>query len=162
MHAAGVVVCPQLAQQVCGEVRGGRWLHDTLREIWDRHFRDTPRVNAVQIRFGAPWKTRLGSITLSEDQRTTYIQVNALLRLPEAPDYVAAVTVAHEMVHYAHGFGSPLPRRYKHPHRGGIVRRELIRRGMERDYRQYDEWVYAHWYDFYDLWMNQEARPTSA
>lgn len=158
MYAAREVMDPQSAPPV----RDGRWLQDTLRDIWDRYFRDTPRVNAVRISYGAAWKTRLGSITLSADHRTSYIQINALLGMPEVPDCVTTVTIAHELVHYAHGFGSPLPQRYKHPHRGGIIKRELIRRGMALDYERYDEWVYNHWYDFYDERANQEVRPTSA
>ena len=158
MHAAGEVLCPQLAQHE----RDGEWLHGTLRHLWDRYFSDTARVNHVHISFGGAWKTRLGSITMSDDQKTSYIQVNGLLRLPEVPEFVTRVTVAHEMVHYAHGFGSPLPQRYKHPHRGGIVKREIIRRGMESEYRLYDEWVYAHWYDFYDSQIGQAVRPSRA
>jgi hypothetical protein len=87
---------------------------------------------------------------MSDDQATSYIQVNSLFQMHDVPDYVVRVTVAHEMVHYAHGFGSPLPRRYKHPHRGGIVKRELLARGMGVEYEQYDEWVYNRWYDFYE------------
>lgn len=158
MAAARGVLCPQVTLQV----RDTEWLRRILRQIWDRYFPDTPRVNTVRIGYGGPWKTRLGSITMSDDQTTSYIQINALLRLPQVPDVVTQVTVAHEMVHYAHGFGSPLPQRYKHPHRGGIVKRELVRRGMGEEYRLYDEWVYTHWYDFYDLQMGQEARPTRA
>ncbi len=158
MRVAGAVINPQLAEQV----RDSRWLDRTLDEIWDRYFGDTPRVNIVEIGYGGAWKTRLGSITLSDDHRTTYIRINSLLRLPEVPEYVTLVTVAHEMVHYAHGFGSPLPQRYKHPHRGGIVKRELIRRGMELEYRQYDHWVYNYWYDLYDEYLRQDTRPTSA
>jgi len=128
------------------------WLADLLEQIWERHFADTPRVNRVRVSFGGAWKSRLGLITMSEDQQTSYIQVNALLSHLQIPEYVTFITIAHEMVHYAHGFGSPLPRRYKHPHRGGIVKRELTRRGIVREYNLYDEWVYDHWYDFHARW----------
>jgi hypothetical protein len=86
---------------------------------------------------------------MSEDEATSFIHINSLLRLREVPDVITFITVAHEMVHYAHGFGSPLPRRYKHPHRGGVVKRELLRRGLAAEYARYDEWVYARWYDFH-------------
>lgn len=125
MHVAAGVRLPEVEHP-----RGERWLIQMLDEIWERHFVDTPRVNRVLVSFGGAWKTRLGLITMSEDEKISYIQINALLRYPEVPEIVARVTTAHEMVHYAHGFGSPLPRRYKHPHRGGIVKRELLRRGM--------------------------------
>ncbi|MBX6771472.1 MAG: hypothetical protein IRY83_07085 [Chloroflexi bacterium] len=145
MSAGGEFLVLQRSQAV----RDSDWLCRTLYDLWDRYFSDTPRVNIVRIGFGRAWKNRLGSICLSDDQSTSYISINSLLRYPEVPDYVPLVTVAHEMVHYAHGFGSPLPRRYRHPHRGGIVRREIVRRGMAREYEQYDAWICAHWYDFY-------------
>ena len=103
----------------------------------------------MRVNYGATWKTRLGLITLSDDRATSYIQVNSLVRMREVPDYITNITIAHELVHYAHGFGSPLPRRYKHPHRGGVVKRELLRRGLAAEYARYDEWVYERWYDFY-------------
>jgi hypothetical protein len=130
-------------------IRDDRWLRHSLEWVWNRFFGDTPRVNRVGVNYGAAWKTRLGLITLSEDQSTSYIQVNSLLRIREVPDYITHITIAHELVHYAHGFGSPLPRRYKHPHRGGVVKRELLRRGLAAEYARYDEWVYERWYDFY-------------
>jgi hypothetical protein len=130
-------------------VRDDRWLRHVLEWVWDRYFGDTPRVNRVRVDYGAAWKTRLGLITMSEDQATSYIQVNSLLRMREVPDYVTHVTLAHEMVHYADGFGSPLPRRYRHPHRGGVVKRELLRRGLAAEYARYEEWVYEYWYDFH-------------
>ncbi|MGH2459923.1 MAG: hypothetical protein ACRDIY_13780 [Chloroflexota bacterium] len=158
MYATREAIFPELDQPV----RDRWWLRERSRGVWSQFFRDIPRVNLVRVSFGAPWKTRLGSITLSDDHRTTYIQVNGLLRLREVPECVTTVTIAHEMVHYAHGFGSPLPRRYKHPHQGGIVKRELLRRGMGAEYARYDAWVYDCWYDFYAEWLSQEARPTSA
>lgn len=144
MHVVAGVQLPKIE---CD--RDEQWLVGMLDEIWERYFADTPRVNKVRVSYGCTWKSRLGLITMSEDGRTTYIQVNALLSHPDIPEFVTLITIAHEMVHYAHGFGSPLPQRYKHPHRGGIVKRELVRRGLAREYELYDEWVYENWYDFY-------------
>jgi hypothetical protein len=146
MHStrAGAYPHPALA------VRTDQWLREALDDVWARHFADTPHVNRVQVSFAGPWKSRLGLITMAENQLTTYIQINSLLRYPEVPGFVLTITVAHEMVHYVHGFGSPLPQRFKHPHRGGIVKRELVRRGLAEEYDRYDEWVYSHWYDFYE------------
>ena len=132
--------------------RDEQWLADLLDQIWEQYFTDTPRINRVRVSYGGAWKSRLGLITMSEDEKTSYIQVNGLLMHPEIPENITFVTVAHEMVHYAHGFGSPLPRRYKHPHRGGVVKRELIRRGMAHQYDLYDQWVYDNWYEFYAAW----------
>lgn len=160
MYVAAEIAYPHRLQLE----RDDPWLQDILRGIWTRYFDDTPLVNTIRASFGPAWKARLGLITLSEDQKTTYIEINGLLRVPVVPEFVVSITVAHELVHYVHGFGSPLPQRYKYPHRGGIVKHELLRRGMELEYRQYDAWVYSHWYDFYDSLMSsdQDVRPASA
>lgn len=130
-------------------LRDDRWLQDELEYLWATFFADTPRVNTVRIEFAGPWKIRLGVISLSRDSTTTFIGINSLLRYPEVPYYIASITVAHELVHYAHGFGSPLPRRYPYPHRGGIVERELRQRGLEAELLLYKEWIDEHWFPFY-------------
>lgn len=134
---------------IAPQLRDDLWLRQELDHLWRQHFVDVPRVNRVVVSFMGRWKARLGLITLSEDTNTTYIGLNALLRYPEVPSFVASITLAHEMVHYCHGFGSPLPRRYKYPHRGGIVEKELRKRGLAYEHDLYQEWVYSHWYDFY-------------
>ena len=131
-------------------LRDSRWLKEELRYLWANFFADTLRANTVEVSFAGSWKSRLGVISLSEDKQTTHIGINSLLSLPEAPYYVARITIAHEMVHYSHGFGSPLPRLYRHPHRGRIVEKELLARGFGQEYRVYQEWIRNHWYDFYE------------
>ena len=127
--------------------RDDHWLHRELDRIWNTFFQDVPRANIVHVSFARHWRARLGLITISEDERTTYIGINAFLRLQEVPLFVNAVTLAHELVHYAHGFGSPLPRKYRHPHRGGLIRKELTTRGLGREYRLHQEWIRDHWQD---------------
>jgi hypothetical protein len=129
--------------------RDARWLGAETERIWGRYFADVPRVNAVEVAFRRPWMRRLGVISLSEDQRTTRIGVNSLLAHDEAPRCLTLITVAHELVHYAHGFGSPLPRRHPHPHRGGIVPRELAARGLAAELDEYADWIHRHWWSFY-------------
>src|SRR5215210_6558264 len=104
--------------------RDDDWLVEHLKSVWLTYFADVPIVNRVEIAWLRPWKTRLGLITLREPSGTTFIGLNSLLQLPAVPDVITTVTIAHELVHYCHGFGSPLPRLYRHPHRGGIVDRE--------------------------------------
>ena len=55
--------------------------------------------------------------------------------------------IAHELTHYAHGFGSHHPRRYRHPHRGNVVQRELNKRGLGAELRFYTEWTNEVWFD---------------
>jgi hypothetical protein len=119
--------------------------------IWNTYFADTPRVNDVCIAYSYPWKSRLGLIRLSVDNVVSFIGVNTLLQHSQVPEYVLLITIAHELVHYKHGFGSPLPRCYKHPHANNIVDRELEVRKLGEALHYCNEWIDKYWYSFYDM-----------
>ena len=126
-----------------------------LDAIWQEYFSDIPRLNRVDIAYCQPWKRRLGLIRLSLDGTKSFIGVNGLLQLQEVPDCVLYTTIAHELTHYAHGFGSPLPRIFEHPHANNIVQRELVRRGLGEVASRCDDWIDKQWFSFYD--MQREA-----
>ncbi|GCE19207.1 hypothetical protein [Dictyobacter kobayashii] len=126
-------------------------LSDYLQWIWHNYFADIPRVNEVTIDYCYPWKGRLGLIRLSVDATMTFIGINTLLQLPQVPDHVLITTIAHELVHYIHGFGSPLPRLYKHPHANKVVDRELEQRELGAYLHSCNEWIDNYWYSFYDM-----------
>lgn len=126
-----------------------------LDSIWQEYFSDIPRLNRVDIAYCQPWKRRLGLIRLSLDGTKSFIGINALLQLQEVPDCVLYTTIAHELTHYAHGFGSPLPRIFEHPHANNIVQRELVRRGLGEMAGKCDDWIDKQWFSFYD--MQREA-----
>ena len=119
-----------------------------LEEIWQTYFADVPRVNQVEIAYGRPWKRRLGMIQL--ENTITKITINTLLQLQEFPECILVTTVAHELTHYAHGFGSPLPRLYSHPHAHGVVTQELDRRGLGAFRRQCEAWIESQWFSLYE------------
>ncbi|MGH2507668.1 MAG: hypothetical protein ACRDHZ_09745 [Ktedonobacteraceae bacterium] len=121
-----------------------------LDEIWQGYFADVSRVNQLEIAYGQPWKRRLGLIRLSLDNTTSFIGVNALLQIQQIPEYILIITIAHEITHYAHGFGSPLPRQYTHPHAHHVVQDELERRGLGEMMRLCDAWIDSAWFSFYD------------
>jgi hypothetical protein len=129
--------------------RDDEWLSAELDYLWQAHFDDVTRANLVKIQFAKRWKGRLGMITLSASGRTTYIGINSLLCDLQVPWYVPTITIAHELVHYAHGFGSPLAKQYTHPHKGGVVAKELRSRGLGVEYRLFDNWTNEHWHAFY-------------
>ncbi|MBI2863272.1 MAG: hypothetical protein HYX94_01755 [Chloroflexi bacterium] len=129
--------------------RTDHWLETELNFLWESFFPDIPIVNQVEISFARPWKSRLGLIRLSESGSHTYIGINRLLSDLQVPSQVISITIAHELVHYSHGFGSPLPRKYKHPHCGAIVPRELASRGLTAELQVFKEWTSRHWYSFY-------------
>lgn len=102
-------------------------------------------ANAVSIRFVREGRRRLGWIAMSESGESTLIGINRLLASPDVPQPLCDVTIAHELAHYAHGFGSPLARRFADPHAGGVVETELRARGLGRWLDDADVWTSRHW-----------------
>lgn len=144
-------VDPIITEPTVQEREPNRNLTLYLDQIWRTYFADTPRVNEVCITYCYPWKSRLGLIRLSTDKITTFIGINSLLQLQQVPEYILITTIAHEVVHYIHGFGSPLPRRCKHPHANRIVDKELEQRELGEQLRCCNEWIDKYWYPFYDM-----------
>jgi len=127
--------------------RDNSWLNDQLEFIWATWFADVAQVTPLSIRFVRPWKRRLAVIYLTDDERHSFIGVNRLLRDQRVPYTICLVTIAHELVHYTHGFGSHHPRRYRHPHRGNVVQRELTLRGLADELRFYTDWTNDRWFE---------------
>lgn len=132
--------------------RTNQWLADYLQELYLTHYTDVPIPNKLVVKFGRKSRSRFGSIIAKTDHTTgklvTYIAINHLFRDPEVPDYVIGATLMHEFAHYAHGFHSPLPRKYQHPHRGGIVDKEIISRGGGELLKLQEKWVKEAYRDF--------------
>ena len=110
-------------------MRDDNWLRQRLSEIWQLHFIDILKLNDINIKFKGKWKTKFGHIKLKNN--ITKIAINSLFKNEEVPQYIVDLTIAHELVHYAHGFQSPLERRFRYPHQGGIVNKELKKRGFK-------------------------------
>lgn len=127
-------------------MRDEAWLHQLLDETWDRYFSDIPQDNIVRIRFGRKAKTRLGSISLDRNERdVSVITINGLFRDPEIPKFVVEATLVHELTHYAHGFNSPIEQQQRHPHAGGVMRREFEERGALQLYKNQKKWLKDNW-----------------
>lgn len=142
--------------------RSHAWLEAALLDTWDRHFEDVPMANVVRITYSGPSKTRLGWIALSESGRFTSIGINRLLRFPEVPEDVCIITIAHEVVHYSHGFGSPLQQRHADPHAGGVVERELEYRGLAGALARYHVWSTQEWPAHYARYARGGSRQAGA
>jgi hypothetical protein len=141
--------------------RDNDWLIDRLAEIWYRHFSDVTQLNEIIIVFGRKSRTRLGSIGMpgwqDQTKRLTYaghkrvatgtsvITITGYFADPRVPSYVVDATIGHELVHYAHGFHSPHPQRYQHPHQGNIVNQELEQRGMAPILKEQQQWLKQEW-----------------
>lgn len=127
-------------------MRDDIWLQQLLDETWDRYFSDVPQENIVRIEFGRRAKRQLGSIRRDrKDPSVTIITLNGLFRDDSIPEYIPQSTLVHELIHYAHGFNSPLEQLHKHPHAGGVVRREYAERGLEQMYVDQQKWLKENW-----------------
>ncbi len=126
--------------------RDQEWLENMLADIWYKHFSDVEQSNTVKIQYGRKAKRRLGSISLDRaDGQTTIITINPLYQDEIVPEYVVKATIVHEMTHYAHGFNSPHQQKQRHPHSGGVIKKEFAERGLEDMYLQQQKWLKEHW-----------------
>ncbi len=129
------------------ETRNDAWLTERVRLLRENHFADVPQGYPIVTRFSTRAKYRLGCICARDGN--ALIQVNRLYADVAVPVYVVDGTLAHELAHYAHGFGSGLPRVYEHAHRGGVVDKELLARGLGPLYERAEQWRRQHWDTFY-------------
>lgn len=133
-------------------MRTNQWLAERLHTLHEAHFADVPIGNTLYVRFGRATRSRLGSIIAKPSSQhtkpVTYITVNNLFRDETVPEYVIDAVLAHEFAHYTHGFHSPLEQRYKHPHRGGVVDKEIRARGAGELLDQQGRWLKTEYRDF--------------
>lgn len=126
--------------------RDQEWLENVLADIWYRLFSDVPQDNDVHIRWGKRARRRLGSISVDPKDRTSsIIRVNRIFQDLDVPEFVVRATIFHEMTHYAHGFNSPLEQKQKHPHSGGVIKKEFAERGQVALYEKQRIWLNENW-----------------
>lgn len=121
--------------------RDNSWLVSRLDHIWSNYFANVDQANPILIKFGRYSKYRLGSIKLSRRTNKSLITITGMFKDEKIPSEVVDHTLAHELVHYAHGFSSKRTRLHKYPHAGGIVQREMNERGMGYLNKAYRLWV---------------------
>lgn len=124
--------------------RDNEWLEKKLDFLWSRYFPDVQKVNSVKILFGRFARFRFGSISFRKkafQKGDTTIRITGLFRKPQIPEEVVQYTIAHELTHYAHGFSSPHPQMHKYPHEGGVVNKEMERRGLSNLLSAYKKWL---------------------
>ena len=116
-------------------MRTNFWLNQKFQEIKNQSFNDVPLENTVIVKFGQKSRTRLGSIILKKlsgyPTKVSFITITGFMRDEKIPEEIVEITLAHELVHYTHGFSSPRRRLYRFPHQGSIVDSELIKRGLK-------------------------------
>ncbi|MBI2600947.1 hypothetical protein HYW42_03250 [Candidatus Daviesbacteria bacterium] len=119
--------------------RDSKWLLSRLDHIWSNYFPEMTQDNPIFIKFGKHSKFRLGSIRMVHSK--SLITITAMFKKLSIPQEVVDHTIAHELVHYSHGFSSKKPRLHKYPHAGGIVQKEMKRRGMIMLIHAYKRWI---------------------
>lgn len=129
--------------------RDDKWLFQQLDEVWETFFPDMPQDNDVRIVWGRRARQRLGSISHDKtNDAGTLITINALFKDDKVPDFVIQATIAHELAHYAHGFHSPIERKFEKPHEGGVVHRELDNRGAKKLEVMSKKWLKENWREY--------------
>lgn len=142
-------------------MRDNSYLENLLYTIWEEYFADVPRQNLVLIKFGKHSKRQLGSIALLKDKESinryiggrndidikniSVIRITRYFAYPDIPEFLLVSTIAHELCHYVHGFNSPLPQKYTHPHKGSVVTRELKTRGLYDITKESKKWLKENW-----------------
>jgi hypothetical protein len=135
-------------------MRDNKWAEEALQRIWDEHFNDIERKNEIKIHFGRKSKRRLGSIILTPE-KVSLITLTGIFKDDFVPDYVVEETIAHELIHYIHGFSSTLDKKYKYPHQGGIIRKEMEGRGLGVTHIKSRAWMTNNW----QLYVLKNAKP---
>ena len=92
-------------------VRDDNWLLSRLDYLWSKHFSDVSQKNKVFIKFGRSAKYRFGSIRLDPSKKDSLILINGNFKEPSVPAEIVDHTIAHELVHYTHGFSFKLYKR---------------------------------------------------
>ncbi len=129
-------------------MRNNEWLIGKLDSIWLMLFPEVERKNKVIVRFKGKWKNKFGHIKQLKDG-SSEIVVNGLFVHELVPEYIIDITLAHELIHYMHGFNSPYEQKYKYPHQGGVVDKELLRRGFGHWVRQERDFIKKDWLRIY-------------
>ncbi len=146
-------------------VRDNKYLENLLYDLWENNFCDVARLNLVAIKYGKHSKRQLGSIRWIKDKDTfkryikkykldeeifdnktvSLINITRYFMYDYVPEYVIKATIAHELCHYTHGFSSPLAKKFKYPHQGGVIRKELEKRGLKEEYVNSKKWLKDNW-----------------
>lgn len=131
-------------------VRTNKWLKERLIYLWQRYFYDIKITNTIIIKFGQYARTRLGSIKPGRIYKKEHsiITINGYFRDPEIPEFVLDAVIAHEFMHYAHGFASPHRQAFRYPHKGGVVDEDLKKRGLADILQLQKRWLKNNWRNY--------------
>jgi len=140
-------------------MRNQGWLENRFEYIYRTYFADLEAPNQIEIKWGRRSRRQLGCIKKERPKSLadhfkpdfkTIIVINGLFRDEAIPEFVIDAVIVHEMAHYAHGFNSPLPQKHAHPHKGKVIRREFLLRGIGDLERKQHAWMKENWQKYLD------------
>ncbi len=142
-------------------MRTNSWLRSQLNTLCSQYFPEVNPEKDVTISFGRKGRQRLGSIKRMvikpglkmgsviirpiQYSKLSIITITGYFKDELIPDSVVIATIVHELVHYVHGFSSPMPQLYNHPHKGKVVQRELLKRGLGDIHYDSERWLRKEW-----------------
>ena len=123
-----------------------KYLASKAAALIRENFGELGVTNFLVVKWGGKWRRVLGHIKpLKDKQYGSIIEINSLLKSLDVPEYVLDYVLMHELTHYFQGFGSNHERKHKHPHKGGIVEKELARHGWEEITQKSEKWIKENW-----------------
>jgi hypothetical protein len=149
-------------------MRNNKWLKKIAQDIWFKYFSDISPTNDLRVKFGKRAKWQLGCIRQGIKEQSlirrwrqasspamtnrlsspSVVTINGYFKNPVVPQYVIEAILAHEFIHYLSGFSSSRPRLFRYPHRGGIIDKEMKRRGLKEIEKKQKKWVKENWNRF--------------
>lgn len=127
-------------------MRNFEYFQSVLEKIRHDYFPEINNLDQITLKIGQRARTRLGSIrSKSLKNRQSIVILNGLFVEEFIPEKIIEATIAHELCHYIHGFSSPLPQLFDHPHRGQTVDKEMIKRGLGDTLKFQKTWLKANW-----------------
>ncbi|MGI6589725.1 MAG: hypothetical protein ACOX1V_03625 [Candidatus Iainarchaeum sp.] len=124
-----------------------KYLASKTAALIRENFSERGITNILIVRWSNKKSKRiLGHIKpVNDTEFGSIIEINPLLKDLSVPEYVLDYVLMHELTHYFQGFGSNHKRKHKHPHRGGIVEKELARHGWEEITQKSEKWIKENW-----------------
>jgi hypothetical protein len=141
-------------------MRNLKWLENRFEYIYRNYFSDVDATNQIEIIWGRRSRRQLGCIKKEYPKSfvdhfkrdfKTIIVINGLFRDEAIPEFVIDSVIVHEMAHYSHGFNSPLPQKHTHPHKGNVIRREFLLRGVGDLEKLQKKWMKENWQKYLEI-----------
>ena len=136
-----------------------KFLSSKAASLIRENFPERGVTNLLVVKWGKRWRNTLGHIKpLENAEFGSVIEINSLMKSTEVPEFVLDSVIMHELVHYFQGFGSNHEKKSRHPHKGGVVDKELARLGWAELAGKSDAWIKANWHAMVAREMGSKKR----